>query len=341
MCPRKLQVSHRPKVLLVDDDPGQRELLGGRFRSAGYAVTVTPGAQQALEAIDRESVDIMVTDVQMPGLSGLDLLRKLRGRFPIILISGGMTPAIRKEAMAAGATAVYSKPVPWTELLEQVKDSHENGQRRPRVILAEDHEPTRIFLKRTLQREGYAVEVAEDGVVAFQMALAARPPYDLLITDTRLSKMGGPEVIRKIRGLDGGTHMVFTSGAGGPVEIRAGSRGGAVTLWRKPFELKELTADLRRLKEAPAEEAFDEETGNFSAWLEGLKEEIREDAGKKVALPGAGGLLIAGLLAVILVGWVLYSLGTLGGAIDRAGAFMERVVGDGDRDEARGVGGTR
>src|SRR2546427_3338480 len=83
--------SERPKILVVEDDPDIRKLLELFLTEKRFQVKVTDGAQAALETLDQEPVDVILSDVRMPGMSGLDLLRHLKERDPdiqLVLMSG-------------------------------------------------------------------------------------------------------------------------------------------------------------------------------------------------------------------------------------------------------------
>ena len=81
----------RPQICLVDDDEGVRRALSFALRSAGYVVQTYPSAEDFLEDEPDLAVGFVITDVRMPGMSGIDLLRRLRsaGRlWKVIVISG-------------------------------------------------------------------------------------------------------------------------------------------------------------------------------------------------------------------------------------------------------------
>lgn len=116
---------HRPKtgvrrapkvirVLLVDDSRVTREMIRRLLEDAGFAVRSVPSAEEALVLLAGESFDCLVTDIEMPGMTGLDLTRKLRtdGRFenlPIIVVSTRDRPSDHRAGLDAGADAYLSK----------------------------------------------------------------------------------------------------------------------------------------------------------------------------------------------------------------------------------------
>lgn len=107
-------------VLLVDDDPLYRSGLHRLLHGAGYVVTEAADAQAALEQIDACPFDLILTDVNMPGLDGLELLRRVRDRdalASVVLITGQPSAPSAASAAALGAMHYLIKPVDGAQML--------------------------------------------------------------------------------------------------------------------------------------------------------------------------------------------------------------------------------
>ena len=107
-------------ILVVDDDPGLRELLAEELGGADYRVLTAASADEAIERIGRDAVDVVVTDLRMPGPSGVDLCRdvvRLFPEVPVILMTGFGSMDAAVEAIRAGAYDFLTKPFE-TEALE-------------------------------------------------------------------------------------------------------------------------------------------------------------------------------------------------------------------------------
>ena len=101
-------------VLLVDDDANERFLLGRQLRKRGFIVDTVDSADACLARLIDEPAAIVVTDIEMPGMSGIELCRVLRGRYPsvkAIVVSGQTMPSVIAAALKLGACAFFSKPV--------------------------------------------------------------------------------------------------------------------------------------------------------------------------------------------------------------------------------------
>jgi DNA-binding NtrC family response regulator len=111
--------SRKVKVLVVDDDPTMRDVLELRLARWGFQVVVTGEADGAAEVVRREDPDIVLSDVVMPGLSGLDLLRALKESDPdrpVILLTAHGTVERAVEAMKSGALDFLTKPLDYSNL---------------------------------------------------------------------------------------------------------------------------------------------------------------------------------------------------------------------------------
>jgi CheY-like chemotaxis protein len=112
-------------VLVVDDDATLRTLLTAVFTGAGLRVLGAASAEEALDLLDADRVDLVVTDARMPGMNGAELTAVLRGRpetadVPVFLCTGSHVGEIIAAAEAAGVTGVLPKPMRPKELLAAV-----------------------------------------------------------------------------------------------------------------------------------------------------------------------------------------------------------------------------
>jgi DNA-binding NtrC family response regulator len=115
-----------PRILIVDDDPAQRSLLDSFLGSQGFRTITVPSGERALEVLRSQTVDMMISDVRMPGLSGLETLRRarqLRGGLPILMVTAHADIRDAVGAMRDGAVNYLSKPIDLDELLSSVRQA--------------------------------------------------------------------------------------------------------------------------------------------------------------------------------------------------------------------------
>jgi CheY-like chemotaxis protein len=111
----------RLRALVVDDDPDHRYLIATLLKHDGYEVTTAEDGFHALEQLAAETPDIVVLDLIIPIINGLDVLTEIRQQSPetpVVIVSGA--PNAREHAQALGANAVVAKPFDIAELLATV-----------------------------------------------------------------------------------------------------------------------------------------------------------------------------------------------------------------------------
>jgi CheY-like chemotaxis protein len=120
-------VSEGPStILVVDDLPANRDLLARRLERAGFKVVCAGGGEEALETLRRSSVDLVLLDIMMPGMTGLDVLRTVRiGRseaaLPIIMVTAKTETEDVVEALSLGANDYVTKPVDFPVALARIR----------------------------------------------------------------------------------------------------------------------------------------------------------------------------------------------------------------------------
>ena len=110
-------------LLVVDDSEATREVLQRNLAAAGYKVLTAPGVAEALKVLDRTRVDLVVTDLKMPGVSGMDLVRHVRENLrdtEVMMITGYATVEGAVQAVKTGAEEYLAKPFTDEELLAAV-----------------------------------------------------------------------------------------------------------------------------------------------------------------------------------------------------------------------------
>lgn len=126
----------RGAVLVVDDEPGIRELLAQILVDEGYTVATVATGEEALGALSKEIFDVVLLDVQLPGLNGLEILRQLKAsgnRVPVVMISGHATVEQAAEAVREGAADFLEKPLGLERVLVTVGNVLERSRLAQRL----------------------------------------------------------------------------------------------------------------------------------------------------------------------------------------------------------------
>ncbi len=115
-----------PRLLVVDDDPGQRSLLNSFLGRQGFVIVTAGSGQEALDILRAGKFDMMISDVRMPGLSGLETLRLARKEhvtLPVLLVTAFTDVRDAVAAMRDGAVNYLAKPIDLDELLATVRQA--------------------------------------------------------------------------------------------------------------------------------------------------------------------------------------------------------------------------
>jgi two-component system, NtrC family, response regulator AtoC len=134
------------RILIVDDEQSQREMLAGFLQKEGYYVSTADSGESALKLCEDEYFELALVDLKMPGMDGIELLERLKKAIPdigVIVMTAYGTIESAVEAMKKGAFHYVNKPLDLEELRLSIKKALENQK-----ILAENR-----FLKEELERE--------------------------------------------------------------------------------------------------------------------------------------------------------------------------------------------
>jgi DNA-binding NtrC family response regulator len=168
-----LQGSTRsPRLLIVDDDAGQRSLLDSFLSSQGFDTVPVSSGERALEVLRQQKINMMISDVRMPGLTGLETLRLARkehGSFPILLVTAFADVRDAVGAMRDGAVNYLSKPIDLDELLASVRQATGLSHHAPLKFDAGKLLPPNIVaaspLMQTLFRDVSLIAASESRVL--------------------------------------------------------------------------------------------------------------------------------------------------------------------------------
>ena len=161
-------VSERPTILVVEDEPHIREVLSGLLGALGYRLLLAVSAEQALDAVNVVSPDLVLTDVHLGAMSGIELCGRLKADpryelMPVVILTAVGDLEARVAGLAAGADDFFTKPVEFVELRTRLA-----ALLRAKVLLGQ-------------------LERAEAVITTLALTIEARDPYTLGHCD-RLSR---------------------------------------------------------------------------------------------------------------------------------------------------------
>jgi DNA-binding response OmpR family regulator len=255
------------KILIVDDD---KDLLLGmniRLKAAGYAVISAADAFSAISKAQRESPDLIILDIGLPGGDGFLVLERLKSLIPVagipVIILTARDPEINKErSLKAGAVAFFQKPADNDELLgtihktleespEPIKEEQPSGIVRTekpvkKILIVDDDKDLLLGLNIRLKAAGYAVILAADAPSAISKATRENP--DLIILDIGLPGGDGFLIMERLNSPQMNIHIptiVLTARDATTSKERA-LKAGVIAFLQKPADNDELLSTIRK-----------------------------------------------------------------------------------------------
>jgi diguanylate cyclase (GGDEF)-like protein/PAS domain S-box-containing protein len=253
------------RVLVVDDHLGTATTLARAISQIGPGLEVIPAtsAQEALERVKHVAADILITDMIMPEMTGLQLIEKLQsnpaGRPTFTyLITAYDVPGLRATARHQNVTEVFTKPINPQRICQLIVQSMEKiNQVRPAqkerdaqkaftILIADDQPDNLLLLTRYLESEGYNYLKAKDGLEALEKTRREMP--DLVLLDVNMPSKDGFAVLEEIRNDPATRHIpviILTAARLDAIEMQFGLNLGADDYVTKPFDRRELLARIR------------------------------------------------------------------------------------------------
>jgi DNA-binding NtrC family response regulator len=154
-CEARKNGTKTPRILIVDDDPGQRSLLDSFLRGQGFETVLAGSGEEALDKLRGGDFGMMISDVRMPGLSGLETLRQARQEhavLPVLLVTAYADIREAVGAMRDGALNYLAKPIDLDELLASVQQATGLTRIAPRKYTTERPLPAHIVAQSPLMQ---------------------------------------------------------------------------------------------------------------------------------------------------------------------------------------------
>ncbi len=201
-------------VFVIDDDPSVRKSLSRLLRSVGHSVETFSSAEAFLGREHFDGVGCIILDVQMPGLSGMDLqaeLSKAEYSMPIIFITGHGDIPMSVEAMRKGAVHFLTKPFDDNDLLRAMREAIEKDRRakaeqaeiqglgnRLNSLTPREHEILRYVIAGMLNKQiGFRLNIAEKTVKVHRGRVMEKLRVDSVAELVRLAEKAGIEPLER------------------------------------------------------------------------------------------------------------------------------------------------
>lgn len=244
------------KVLVIEDDDTARSLMKRVIDKEGFETILAGTGKIGLELFKKEKPQIVVSDLKMPEINGIELLREIKKETPsaevIFVTASGDYDAVI-HALREGAADYLKKPLDLRELAAALSRCKERLVEsrilhvKPSILLLEDDAIARKKLGRTLAKEGWTLHLAGDGEQA--LGIFDETKIDVVIADLRLPKMSGLDVLHEVRQRTQDCEMILISGYGDESSAIQAMKEGAINYIKKPIDVEQMVLAVQKALE--------------------------------------------------------------------------------------------
>jgi DNA-binding response OmpR family regulator len=241
------------KILVVDDERMICDLLQALFSRHNHEVYTATSGKQGLELFRKQRPDVVLLDLHMPEMDGIQVLRQLRAIDPqvsVMVLTGRGTEAFENQAREMGITDFLKKGLSLDALvstLERVLKQPSrpspsagttSGDQSPMILVVDDEAMIRSLLSQFLALRGYRVRAAQNGMEA--LAIVREQPPDLVILDMYMPGMNGVEVLQKLRAAHYTGGVIALTASQDEKLLQQTLELGSVDVMGKPVDLNRL-----------------------------------------------------------------------------------------------------
>lgn len=252
------------RLLIVDDEEEFLLSSSQALRRRGFEVDVAPNGITALEKVEKNEYDVVMLDVKMPDIDGIEVFRQVHRIYPdlpIVLLTGHSSIGDAFQTSKEGIADYLAKPVDMDELARRIKRAtirHETSEpgddddslvldagESIRVMIVDDEIDFLDTVKKVFQRRGLNVVTAVSGHEALDML--SENLVDVVVLDVRMPGMDGLEALRLIKKGYPGIDVILLSGHPSVDAALEGVRLGASEYLKKPPDINALVATINKL----------------------------------------------------------------------------------------------
>ena len=260
----KMDKEKKIRLLLVDDEEDFVTSSSQALNRRGFEVSIALNGVTALEMMDKQIYDVIVLDVKMPDIDGIEVFNQIIKKYPelpVILLTGHSSFDDAFQTARNGVADYLNKPIEIEKLAEHIEEAvRKAGELQKnkltdaktyslendiRIMLIDDEVEFLESMKKILQRRKMIVTIAESGEKG--LSLLKKDIVDVVVLDVKMPGMDGLEVLRRIKEHYLSIEVILLTGHPSVEAAMEGIKLGANEYLKKPPDIDELTATIRRL----------------------------------------------------------------------------------------------
>ncbi|MBF0501403.1 MAG: response regulator [Candidatus Riflebacteria bacterium] len=240
-------------VLIVDDDKIIREQLEKELKRNFFETFTASNGETALEILGKQTIDILIVDVNLPDMDGLEILRLAKETRPnceAVVVTGYGNREIAVRSLRRGAIDYIEKPIDLDELRAALGRAQERLVDRESIpfsstiLVIDDEEATGKALKRALEKENFEVFYASNGINA--LSIIEHHKVDVVITDLLMAGMDGIEVILKAKRLYRDIEGILVTGHKDEESAIRALRAEIIDYISEPIDFDDLLLSVKK-----------------------------------------------------------------------------------------------
>jgi len=238
-------IEKHERILIVDDEENMRRTLSDILRMEGYDTMVAATGDEAVELCSQGDFDVVLMDVRMPGINGVDAFREIRRNkegVRVILMTAFGLDDLKRAALDEGAVAFLPKPLDLEKTIDLIAEVKETA-----ILVVEEDESIADTLSGELAEHGYRVTVTGSPHDALELVEQIR--FDLIFLDVNLPAMNGLDLYLAIKEITPGSVAIMITGMEAEFEKLAQEavKRNAYTIVRKPLDIDYVLGMLSTL----------------------------------------------------------------------------------------------
>jgi len=237
------------RVLIVDDDADLARSTALILKCKGFTTSIATSGLVALHQAEQQSFDVVLLDIRMPGMDGVETYQRLKTIQPdliAIMMTGFALEERVQASLREGALTVFTKPLALDHLLQLLEDAI--AHRRALALVVDDYPDTCVMLDALLKRKGYRVARAETGEQAIARIKERQP--DIVFLDLKLPTIDGLQTFQHIRQIAPLVTIVMMTGYRDEMNalVETALRASAFACLYKPFSADQVLTVLDAVK---------------------------------------------------------------------------------------------
>lgn len=238
------------KILIVDDEPNMRLTLSDIMIDEGYKTMIAKSGEEAIQLCKKNDFDLILMDVRMPGMDGVETFKKLRRHkenVKIILMSAYTLDDLKYAALDEGAIAFLSKPLDMQKTIKLISEVKETA-----ILVVEEDDNVSKPLVHNLKDEGYRVTSTKSPHDALEIVEQIK--FDLIFVDVNLPSMNGLDLYLAIKKITPSSIAIMITGMEEEFMkiAREAVSKNAYTFLKKPLEIDHTLELIERLTQKKA-----------------------------------------------------------------------------------------